>query len=90
MGRREEAVEHYRELLRLNPQDNQSIRYVLLHRLLELRRDAKAAHLMTKSADEPTAHWAYTWALLAFRLGGDSPTARKELRKAVKVNRHSG
>ena len=41
---------------------------------------------MKESEDEPTANWNYTRALLVYRLGGDSETARKELQKAVKVN----
>ena len=38
-GQREEAAEHYRELLRLNPDDNQGVRYSLATLLLDLDRD---------------------------------------------------
>ncbi len=86
LGRLDEAVAHYSELLRLNPLDNQSVRYLLLPRLLELGRDSEAARFMKESQDEPSANWTYTRALLAYRLGGDSAMARKELHKAVKVN----
>jgi tetratricopeptide (TPR) repeat protein len=37
-GRREEAAEHYREMLRLNPNDNQGVRYSLATLLLDLER----------------------------------------------------
>jgi tetratricopeptide (TPR) repeat protein len=37
-GRREDAVEHCREMLRLNPNDNQGIRYRLLAMLLDLEQ----------------------------------------------------
>lgn len=36
MGNRQGAVEHLRDMLRLNPGDNQGVRYVLLHWLLEI------------------------------------------------------
>src|SRR5262249_5596265 len=38
-GRDEEALGHYREMLRLNPSDNQGVRYLLLAALLEKRKD---------------------------------------------------
>ena len=86
LGEVEEAVGHYRELLRLNPGDNQGVRYLLLPRLLELGRDAEAARFMKDCEDEPTANWTYTRALLAYRLGGDTSTSRKEIREAIKIN----
>lgn len=86
-GRIEEAVEHYRELLRLNPDDNQGVRYLLVPKLLQLGRDAEAARLL-KQYDEQSANWAYAGALLAFRLSGRSSSARRELRRAFQVNPH--
>ena len=44
----EEAVAHYEELLRLNPDDHQDVRYLLLPALLELERDVDAARLLKK------------------------------------------
>ncbi|MDM8005417.1 MAG: hypothetical protein QUV05_04595 [Phycisphaerae bacterium] len=86
LNRNEEALNHYRELLRLNPGDNQGVRYTYLPLLLKMGLDAEAARFMKNSQDEPTANWTYTRALLAYRLGGDCSTARMELMKAVKVN----
>ena len=86
-GRIEEAVEHYRDLLRLNPNDNQGVRYLLMPRLMELGRDAKAARLL-KEFQEESANWAYARALLAFRLSGKSTAARRELREALRTNSH--
>jgi len=88
LGRAEEAVNHYREMLRLNPGDNQGVRHLYLPLLLEMNRDAEAAKYMKDSPNEPTAAWAYTRALLAYRLGGDCSSAKKELQKAVKTNPH--
>jgi len=83
----EEAVEHYQELLRLNPNDNQGVRYLLMPTLLQLGRDAEAARLL-KQYDEQSANWSYARALLAFRLSGRSAAARRELREALRVNPH--
>jgi len=85
LGRLEEAVEHYQELLRLNPNDNQGVRYLLMPRLLELGRDVEAARLL-KDSEEESANWAYAQALLAFRLSGTTTAARRELRTAFRAN----
>ena len=70
-GRREEAAEHYQELLRLNPNDNQGVRYSLATLLLDLDRDEDLRRLVAEYEDDASAVWAYTKALLAFRDGGD-------------------
>jgi tetratricopeptide (TPR) repeat protein len=87
-GRREESVGHLEDMLRLNPNDNQGVRYTLAGCLLSLDRDDGLARLLDQYPDEGSATWAYTRALLAFRRQGDSAEARQLLRRAVKVNRH--
>ena len=79
------AVEHYRALLRLNPGDNQGIRYRLLTTLMRGGRNADAEALL-KEYDEATAFWPYAAVLLALR-AKDYALARKRLRTAVKANR---
>ena len=86
-GRREEAVQHLQEMLRLNPGDNQGVRYTLVGFLLFLDRDDEVAHLL-QQYDEESTDWAYTKALLAFRQQGDTPEARRLLARAKKSNRH--
>jgi tetratricopeptide (TPR) repeat protein len=86
-GRIGEAITHYQELLRLNPNDNQGVRYVLLPKLLAAGRDVEAAQLL-KGFDEESANWAYARALLAFRLSGRSAAANRELRDAIRTNLH--
>lgn len=71
LGEREADVQHYRDMLRLNPSDNQGIRYVLAARLLEMGRDADLARLLKDYEDDGLAAWAYTSALLAYRLQGE-------------------
>jgi tetratricopeptide (TPR) repeat protein len=84
----EEAIEHYRELIRLNPGDNQGVRYSFLAALLLAGRDDEAAALIEQFGDEPTALWRYGRALSVFRREGDSRAARECLRAALRTNRH--
>ena len=87
-GRRDEAVHRFQDLLRLNPSDNQGVRYILAGWLLALDRDADLHLLLEQYPDEGSAVWAYTKALLAFRKEGDTPESRKLLKAARKVNKH--
>lgn len=88
MGDREAGVAHYRDMLRLNPNDNQGIRDLLATCLLDLGRDDDLERLLEQYEDDASALWAYTWALHAFRRGGDSEAARTRLRDAIRTNRH--
>jgi tetratricopeptide (TPR) repeat protein len=88
LGERDAAVGHYRDLLRLNPNDNQGVRYVLLALLLRLGRDADAEALLRQYEDDIAAEWVYGRALCLFRRHGDGPQARESLRRAVEVNPH--
>lgn len=87
-GRREEAAEHYHEMLRLNPSDNQGVRYGLATLLLDLEHDDDLRELLAQYVDDGSAEWAYTKALVAFRGGGETAQANELLLQAVKVNKH--
>lgn len=87
-AKHDEAVGHLHDLLRLNPGDNQGVRYTLAGFLLFLDRDADLAQLLDQFADDASAAWDYTNALLAFRQHGDTPDARTLLKHAIKTNRH--
>lgn len=86
LGEREQAVAHYQELLRLNPNDNQGIRYVLAQCYLEMEREEELARLLAAYAEDASAVWMYTAALLAFRRKGPTSANGKKLAKAVKDN----
>lgn len=88
LGRTDEASHHYREILVLNPNDNQGIRYSLLNLLLETGQDDAARSLLDDYAEDGMAEWLYTRALLAFRKSGAGHQADKLLRDAVKINPH--
>lgn len=88
VGRREEAVAHYQDMLRLNPNDNQGVRYLLASCLLEMERHQDLEQLLHQYEDDASAEWAYARALLAFRLEGDSERARRALQEARETNQH--
>ena len=81
------AIEHYRDLLRLTPNDNQGIRYLLLAALLDMDADAEVQILLAQYEGDSSAEWAYTLALLAYRQQGDSPESRGLLLHAEETNR---
>jgi tetratricopeptide (TPR) repeat protein len=89
MGDFDEALTHYRELLRLNPNDNQGVRHLLWPFLLELGRDSETQELLSKyKNDKNMAVWCYAQTLVTFRQKGNTATARKHLQKAESVNKH--
>jgi tetratricopeptide (TPR) repeat protein len=85
-GAREEAVAHLRDMLRLNPGDNQGVRYILASFLVELGRDQELAALLHEYREDAAAAWTFTAALLAFRRDGDTAASRKLLAQAIKSN----
>jgi len=87
-GEKAEAAAHYQDMLRLNPDDNQGIRYLLLDALLALGREAEAAALLQQYGDDASAAWAWSDALLAFRREGDCEASRTRLAHAIQANRH--
>jgi tetratricopeptide (TPR) repeat protein len=87
-GQRAQAAEHYAEMLSLNPNDNQGVRYLLLGALVDLDRDVEAQRLLRRYKHDGSAEWAYTTALLAFRREGDSAISRSLLRAAFEANQH--
>ncbi|RME71623.1 MAG: tetratricopeptide repeat protein [Chloroflexi bacterium] len=87
LKRYDEAIAHYRDMLRLNPGDNQGIRYSLLNLLTSLGRDDEAWALLNQY-DDGMAEWLYTQALLTFRREGPTQKAAAALRRAIKMNPH--
>jgi len=85
IGEEQAAVSHYQDLLRLNPNDNQGLRYQLAACLLQLGHNKELAKLL-RAYDEDSAQWQYIKALAIFRKDGDTPFARKCLKEAVSSN----
>mgnify|MGYP002785249888 CR=1 FL=1 len=81
------AADEFFDMLRLNPNDNQGIRYILVTILLELGRLDDVTALLAQY-DEESAVWAYSAALLAFQRLGDGDEARRKLDVALRANAH--
>ena len=88
LGEREEAVAHYRDMLRLNPNDNQGNRYLLAACYVEMERYDALDRLLEDYERDPTAAWVYTRALAAFHREGDTGRSRELLTAAIKSNDH--
>jgi tetratricopeptide (TPR) repeat protein len=85
-GHEKESIYHCRELLRLNPGDNQGIRYMLVHLLFEAGDKAALEELLREYEGDWSATWAYTQALLTFCREGASARANKLLQSAIEYN----
>ena len=88
MGRLTEAIEHFQEMLRLNPNDNQGNRDLLAACYLETGRDSDAWDLLNRYPEGITSWWLYTTALVHFRLHGASKEANEALEQAINQNHH--
>jgi tetratricopeptide (TPR) repeat protein len=86
MDRRDEAVEHLEDMLRLNPNDNQGMRYTLLECYIRMDKFKEAEMLLKQYKDEGSANWLYNWAYVLFRVKGRSLAATKKLKQALRQN----
>ena len=86
MGERQAAIGHLQELLRLNPGDNQGVRYPLAIWLLSEGDLAAVERLLDQYPDEITASWAYTRALVLFRRRSAGKLADQALVRALEIN----
>ena len=87
LGEREEAAQHVKDMLRLNPNDNQGMRYILKSWLFTLNDLKGVSELLVEYDEDCFAEWCYSKALLTFRQSGSkSSGAIKALKYAVKTN----
>lgn len=86
-GQRDEALEHYEALLKLNPGDNQGLRYCLLGLYLEAGRLDGVAALFEQFEDEGSA--MFEWAHVIERFAAeDMAGAAAALEQARETNPH--
>lgn len=88
LGRKEDALAHLRELMRLNESDNQGVRYILLQCLMESGADEELGELLDRYGRDPSPAIAYTRALWQFRRAGRGKQADSALAEALKANPH--
>ena len=87
LGERERAIGHLQEMLRLNPNDNQGVRFELASWLFTVKDHEGLQVLLHAQTDEVSAAWGYGRTLLALRQA-DEPAARIALQDAWKRNPH--
>jgi hypothetical protein len=87
-GDEDAAIGVWHEMLRLNPNDNQGMRYVLLFALLSRRRHADLEALVQRYRDDVDAGWQYGRAVWTFSRDGATPEAAAQFAKAYATNHH--
>ncbi|WP_025685167.1 SEC-C domain-containing protein [Paenibacillus maysiensis] len=87
-GRISAACEQYEQLLALNPNDNQGIRYSLLLCYLELERFEQAEQLLQSYANEGSTEFQYGKLALEYLQNGETANLTFLYKLARKQNRH--
>jgi tetratricopeptide (TPR) repeat protein len=88
MGKLVEATDHFRQMLMLNPNDNQGVRYFLIRCLLASAADEELGQLLAQFKSDSSPDIRYTHALWMFRREGQSKSAGTLLGKAIAANPH--
>lgn len=86
LGHFDQAMTHYREMLQLNPADNQGIRYLLASCYLELEMVDELTRLLEDYAEDSSPALQYSRALLAYRKGASE--ANGVAKMAISANRY--
>jgi tetratricopeptide (TPR) repeat protein len=92
LGDRARAIDIYRRMLALNPNDNQGVRYSLSNCLLEENTPQareELSELFKQYPDDSLANWTYSRALLHFQEAGHATVKSDHaLKKGLEANRH--
>ncbi len=88
LGERKQAVAHLNDMLRLNPNDNQGLRYLLMGWLQDMGDDEALGELLRRYKGDYSADHLYTNALWLYRREGAGAKANKALKEALRENRH--
>lgn len=89
LGEAHSAISNYQDMLKLNPNDNQGIRYVLAESLMRIGDIEALKNLLKQYDEDGSALWLYTQALVAYRETEVGDAKAEELAKrAWKANGH--
>jgi tetratricopeptide (TPR) repeat protein len=88
LGKLYEAIRCFQEMLELNPNDNQGVRYVLNTLLLAGKDYEGYQKLYKRYKGEFSAVWLYNHALFLFRTEGPRSKANAALRNAYSKNKY--
>jgi len=86
LGEKSKSIEIMKEMLELNPNDNQGVRHFLITRLLILNRFLEAEKLYEDYKDDFTAEWHYSKAYLYFNKRSKNFMANTALKDAMEYN----
>lgn len=86
MEKFEEAIKEFEEMLELNPNDNQGVRYELAKLLLHEKKYDAYSRLHREFKEEKSTVWLFNYALFLFATEGPSAKTTKALKKANKEN----
>jgi tetratricopeptide (TPR) repeat protein len=86
LGELDAAISNYQDMLRLNPNDNQGIRYVLAVCLMRSGDTEALKKLLKQYEEDGSALWLYTQALVAFRENKADNKAEELAKKAWSAN----
>jgi len=87
-GQHETAISHMQEMLRLNPNDNQGVRWLLLEWYCNLNLLDKATQLLDQYPDEDTPFMVLTRVCLEFQKTGPSDALEAILQEQFELNPH--
>ena len=82
----QKAIDTWQEMLELNPNDNQGVRYELITALLSVKKYKDVEKLINDYEDDASAAWLYSKAYLFFNQKNKKPLATKVLVKAMLFN----
>ncbi len=85
-GERERAIDQYKYMLKLNPNDNQGVRDTLLPNLLELNRLDEAEDLYLEYEDDYSASWKFGKLLLDIKRNTSFDEIKMQYKKCIEYN----
>jgi tetratricopeptide (TPR) repeat protein len=85
-GQYDESINQYQQLLVLNPNDNQGVRFQLAPLLVDQNKFAEYQKLYKKFEEDVSAQWIFTYALFVFKKEGRSLKSTRALKKAHEAN----
>lgn len=86
MDKMPEAIQHYEELLKLNPNDNQGVRELLVSAYIETLNWKAAEKLIEQYKDDRTATFMYSRILVEYGLHGKTAKLNGMIRNATGQN----
>ena len=85
-GEKEKAINQYKYMLKLNPNDNQGVRDVLLPNLLELNRLDEAQELYLQFEEDCSANWKFGKLLLDIKNNASFDEIEMQYKNCIKSN----